>query len=139
MDHSRSLRPVHHDQLKKSPCAINAEKKVPNGVFGDLLDDQGVAHNVFNVFRVVRFDVGPERRAEDLHGQSRAAKPPSLADLGNRGRSGMTGQSAGSGQSSRWGNTGGLNDRGLIGQPVGQRTAGIIARSDAARATVSGV
>jgi len=48
---ARSLRPVHHDQLKKSPCAINAEKKVPNGVFGDLLDDQGVAHNVFNVFR----------------------------------------------------------------------------------------
>jgi hypothetical protein len=39
MDHSRSLRPVHHDQLKKPPCAINAEKKVPNGVFGDLLDD----------------------------------------------------------------------------------------------------
>ena len=136
MDHSRSLRPVHHDQLEKSSCAISAEKQIPNGVFGDLLDDHCVAHNVLIVFR---FDVVPERRAEDLHCQYRTTKPASLADLGNRGRSGMTGQSAGSGHSSRWGNTGGLNDRGLIGQPVGQRTAGIIARSGAARATVSGV
>lgn len=91
------------------------------------------------MFNVFRFDVVLERRAEDLDGQYRTTKPASLADLGNRGRSGMTGQSAGSGQSSRWGNTGGLNDRGLIGQPVGQRTARIIARSGAARATVSGV
>lgn len=76
MDHSRSLRAVHHDQLKKPSCAIGAEKQIPNGVFGDLLDDQCVAHNVFNVFR---FDGVPERRAEDLHGQYCTTKPAALA------------------------------------------------------------
>jgi len=71
MDHSRSLRPIHHDQLEKSSCAISAEKQIPNRVFGELLDDQCVAHNVFDVFR---FDGVPERRAEDLHGQYRTTK-----------------------------------------------------------------
>jgi len=78
MDHGRSLRPVHHDQLKKSSRAISAEKQIPNGVFGDLLDDQCVTHNVLNV---CRFDVVPERRAEDLHDQYRTTKPASLAEL----------------------------------------------------------
>ena len=81
MDHSRSLRPIHHDQLEKSSCAISAEKQIPNRVFGELLDDQGVAHNVIDVFR---FDGVPERRAEDLHGQYRTTKPASLASA--RGR-----------------------------------------------------
>ena len=113
MDHSRSQRPIHHHQLKKSPCAISAEKQLPNGVFGDLLDDQCVAHNVLNVFR---FDVVPERRAEDLHGQDRTTKPASLA--------------------SARGSTPGDNED-LGG--TANRVAAVIARSGAIRATVSGV
>ena len=76
MDHGWPLRPIHHHQLKKSSSAISAEKQIPIWVFGDLLDDHCVAHNVLNVFR---FDVVPERRAEDLHGQYRTTKPALLA------------------------------------------------------------
>ena len=54
MDHGRSLGPIHHHQLKKSSSAISAEKQIPIWVFGDLLDDHCVAHNVLDVFR---FDV----------------------------------------------------------------------------------
>jgi hypothetical protein len=78
MDHSRTLRPVHHDQLKKSSGAISAGKQIPNRIFGDLLDDQCIAHNVLDVFR---FDVVPQRRAEDLHSRFRTTKPVTLADL----------------------------------------------------------
>ena len=113
MDHSRSLRAVHHDQLKKPSCAIGAEKQIANGVFGDLLDDQCVAHNVFDVFR---FDGVPERRAEDLHGQYRTTKPASLA--------------------SARGSTPGDNDD-LGG--TANLVAAVIVRSGAIRATVSGV
>ena len=72
MDNGRTLRPVHHDQLKKSSNPISAEKQIPNRVFCDLLDDQCVAYNVLDVFR---FDVVPKRRAEDLHGKYRTTKP----------------------------------------------------------------
>jgi antitoxin Phd len=49
VDDSRTLGPIHDDQLEQVPRPVRADDEVSDRVVGDLLHDRGVTHGVIHV------------------------------------------------------------------------------------------
>ncbi|MGH9917700.1 MAG: hypothetical protein ACRD6W_02325 [Nitrososphaerales archaeon] len=64
MDDGRTLRPVHHDQLKHVAGAIRSQDEKAERVFFDLLNNHRIAKRMLYVLLV---DAMAKRRSKYLH------------------------------------------------------------------------